>query len=165
MGRGDDEAQAIPRPTARVLALDPDGRLLLMQGLTTSAPGVWFTPGGGVESGESHEDAARREFWEETSHRLRTLGPVVWTRSHAWRASTGRWYRSDERFFVARVPRFDPAFACSDDAEQVSIGEMRWWAISEMASSGETFAPRRLAVLLAPILAGSEPDAPLAVGL
>ncbi len=161
---GDDEANAIPRPTARVVAFDPENRILLMQGLTTSARGVWFTPGGGLESDESHAEAARREFWEETSHRLRTLGPPVWTRSHAWRSSTGRWYRSDERFFMARVPRFEPAFARADDVERTTVGETRWWSQAEIAASDGTFAPRRLATLLLPLLRGEVPRAPLTVG-
>jgi 8-oxo-dGTP diphosphatase len=33
-------------------------------------PGCWAVPGGGLEPGESPEQAARREFWEETGCRL-----------------------------------------------------------------------------------------------
>ena len=49
------------RPTARVLLLDPDDRILLMKGRLPSnpdAPGVWFTIGGGIEPGESLYEAA-----------------------------------------------------------------------------------------------------------
>jgi hypothetical protein len=42
------------RPTARVLLLDAQDRILLMKGRLPSdptGPGAWFTLGGGVEAG------------------------------------------------------------------------------------------------------------------
>ncbi len=54
--------QAEVRPAAGVAVLDA-GRVLLLQHVHD---GRWGTPGGGVERGESPEDAARRELFEET---------------------------------------------------------------------------------------------------
>src|SRR3712207_8303508 len=68
------------RPVARVLLLGPGGRLLLL--LAQDAPGGhqwWVTPGGGLDPGESFEQAARRELLEETGIRAE-VGPWVWTR-------------------------------------------------------------------------------------
>ena len=36
-------------------------------------PGCWAVPGGGLEPGESPEQAARREFWEETGCKLGSM--------------------------------------------------------------------------------------------
>ena len=59
------------RPTARVVVLDPAGRVLLL-GARLSGPDetpgdvlFWYTPGGGVEDGETVREAAVRELAEE----------------------------------------------------------------------------------------------------
>ncbi|MGH2533101.1 MAG: NUDIX domain-containing protein [Thermomicrobiales bacterium] len=86
----------IDRPTARVILLDHEGRVLLFQ---LADPNVaepdspheslrrglfWCTPGGGVEPGETHEEAARRELWKETGITNVQLGPRVFTREKTW---------------------------------------------------------------------------------
>jgi 8-oxo-dGTP diphosphatase len=57
-----------PTPTSvRVIVGDPDGRLLLLQRASDddSNPGLWEFPGGGVDPGETGEQAAARELREE----------------------------------------------------------------------------------------------------
>ncbi|MSQ41501.1 MAG: NUDIX domain-containing protein [Dehalococcoidia bacterium] len=102
-GRGNQ----ILRPGARAILLDARDRLLLFR---TRVPGgaveAWITPGGGLEPGESHEAAARRELWEETGLRDAALGPWVWSRRQSWRWGE-TWYDSPERFFLVRVGRLD----------------------------------------------------------
>lgn len=162
---GSDPEHALSRPTARVLVLDPSDRILLMEGMTAWAPGVWFTPGGGVHPGETLEAAAIRELWEETSHVAAALGPAVWLRSHVWQAAGGCWYRSLEHFFWLRVPSFEPRFAQVSAQEAASLGRMCWWSRAELTAGEHTFAPRRLAELLEPLWRGDFPDAPFDVGL
>jgi 8-oxo-dGTP pyrophosphatase MutT (NUDIX family) len=57
---------------ARAILVDGDDRVLLLR--HTYMPG-WHFPGGGVEPGETAEDAARREAEEETG--LRIEGPMT----------------------------------------------------------------------------------------
>ncbi len=85
---------------------------------------LWDVPGGGADAGESPEDTARRELYEETGlsvGALRSLGlfphrhtypdgtVVVWE-THVFTAA-----------FAGGVPR------ASDDAAQV-----RWWPLSTL---------------------------------
>jgi len=61
-------AGAWHRSTARVLPVDPEGRVLLLHGWDPHHPErpYWFTIGGAAEGAESLRDAAARELYEET---------------------------------------------------------------------------------------------------
>lgn len=64
---------------AGVMFVAPDGRLLLMRRAGRDHPGCWALPGGGIEEGESAEEAARRETLEETGFEYE--GRLIpWTR-------------------------------------------------------------------------------------
>jgi phage-related protein (TIGR01555 family) len=54
---------------AGIMFVTPDGQMLLLQrGMNGDCPGSWGLPGGRVETGESDEQAARREALEETGY-------------------------------------------------------------------------------------------------
>jgi 8-oxo-dGTP pyrophosphatase MutT (NUDIX family) len=63
---------------SRVAIIDPAGRFLLVK--HTYTPG-WIFPGGGVERGESCEEAALREIEEEAS--VTATGPLQLTGIHS----------------------------------------------------------------------------------
>ncbi len=73
------------RHTARALLFDPADRLLLIQyeaarDLAGRKPGdrlFWYTPGGGIDPGETAEQACARELMEEVGLRDAVIGPLV----------------------------------------------------------------------------------------
>lgn len=66
------------RRAAGVMVVVNGRALFLKRAPGTDHPGQWCFPGGNVEDGETAEDAARREFKEETGHDLK--GPLIpWT--------------------------------------------------------------------------------------
>ncbi len=58
-----------PRVAAGVIPVQ-DGRVALVRRAMKPCRGTWVFPGGYVDMGESVEDAARREVWEETGLRV-----------------------------------------------------------------------------------------------
>ena len=63
--------------------LDDQGRVSLFKGVPAAGDvlACWFCPGGGLETGEGYEQAARRELFEETGIVAEELGPVVLERT------------------------------------------------------------------------------------
>lgn len=99
------EATPIVRHAARVVLLDGDGEALLVR-LSYRGRSWWCAPGGGLEDGKTHAEAARREVAEATGFDLSELGPWVWSREQTFRFE-GRLVRQIERYFVAEVPAFE----------------------------------------------------------
>ncbi|MDE0189050.1 MAG: NUDIX domain-containing protein [bacterium] len=162
-----DPGEGLPiRRTARVLVIDESDRLLLLR---TQLPhrkelSVWLTPGGGLKPGETHEEAAIRELWEETGLTGVDLGPWVWRRQAVW-IWGDRTYEAHERFFLLRTTRFSFSPAARVDLETETVLEHRWWSVSELQAAREmSFAPSRIGEHLAAILEGCLPNTPVDVG-
>ena len=158
--------QAVPWPAARVLLLDSLGRVLLLhqRDFAEELPSVWTAPGGRVEEGESFEDAAKRELWEEVGLDNLELGPCVWlvTATSPWR---GTLYRAEFRFFVCHIEEFDVQVGNRESLEQELIEDYRWWSVDEIEASSEVFIPPKMGRLLKPLFAGAYPDPPVLISL
>ena len=152
------------RPTSRLLVLDPADRLLLLliEDPKLWHPRFWITPGGGVEPGESFEQAATRELWEETGI-VAPLGPCVWSRRLVIPFDGGL-IDMDERYYVVRVDSaaIDPASPTAWELE--ALTGHHWWTLDELARTDEVVAPRCLATVLPPIITGPYPAEPLVIG-
>jgi 8-oxo-dGTP pyrophosphatase MutT (NUDIX family) len=159
------------REAARALIVDPDDRVLLVR---FEFPGAtrWALPGGGLEPGETPEDALRRELVEEVGLHDPDIGPHIWTRLHVIPFIDGRWDGQREQIHLVRSHRFEPAPMLSvEELQQEYVFELRWWHLHEIAAAtaaaGETrlFVPQALASLLDEILGGRIPDAPVDIDI
>ena len=155
------------RTSARVILIDPSDRVLLLAARDPADQKVvWFVPGGGVEEGESLEQAAKRELAEEVplAGALSLAGPI-WTRHHdfSW---AGHRVSQTEWFFVGRLATpLDAAAISLDGAEAQFFAGARWATLAELATWPDLLAPRRFRELLEPILAGTLPPEPVDAGV
>lgn len=102
-----------PSLTADILIFDREGRLLLIRRKGHPFMGKRALPGGFVEKGESAEEAACRELWEETGVAEAVLSPAGFF-SEAGRDPRG-W--TVTRSFVAPLPQGAEPVAGDDAAD------------------------------------------------
>ena len=144
------------RPAARVVLVDDSGRTLLLRGCDPARPGLrwWFTPGGGLNPGESSAEGAARELFEETGLRVgpAELGEPVWHQVIEFSYDHRR-YRQDQYFYLYRVPEWRIDTTGFDPEERRTIDAHRWWSAAELDSTDETVYPEELAHLLRRFLA------------
>lgn len=156
------------RDIARALVFDPADRLLLIayEGLRPIDPArpdertFWFMPGGGLEAGETHVAACRRELFEEIGVADADIGPWVATCEgpfHLFR--TPRYAR--EHYFVVRLPddRIDTGRLA--ETEDNPVLGVRWWTLDDLEASAERIEPAGLAALARRIASGYRPETPV----
>lgn len=157
------------RNAVRVVILDACLCVLLVRIQDSSNPKfprTWELPGGGVNKGETLAAGAVREVKEETGLDVpepALIGPL-------WRRDVLYGYRGESRLqheaiFAAHIlesmPRLD--FSGRDIFEETDFLEYRWWPLSELKQSTDTFYPRSLPSHIATLAAGQYVDEPVEV--
>jgi 8-oxo-dGTP pyrophosphatase MutT (NUDIX family) len=144
-----DQASPRHRPAARVLCLDPGGRVLLLRWRDPADRTIyWEPPGGGLEPGESAIDAARRELHEETGLPAESVldRAIVVQRDFRW---NGQHFQGPETFFLGRVADADiPGAAGLTGDEDGALLGYGWFTRDELAACREPLQPPELPALV-----------------
>lgn len=147
------------RVAARVVVLDREGRIFLILGhdFDDDKHQWWFTPGGGLEAGETPREGAVRELSEETGLVVdpnRLVGPVLIRHATFHFAREVR--KQDEEFYLLHVSdeereQLDHMQGTAlTPLEQQLLDEYRWFFPGqiEQHQSVTPFYPQGLAAML-----------------
>ena len=141
------------RPSARLIVLDPEGRLLLFQFSHSRGPlagsTYWATPGGAVEEGETFEDAAVREMFEETGIKVPSVGRQIGERTFVLQLADGENVTAEERLFLVRVEDGTLSRDGWTTEERELMTDHRWWSLDELANTTDLVYPEDIAAMIA----------------
>ena len=151
----------VPRMTVKLLLLDEQDRVLLIRSTDPSSGAhCWYPVGGGVETGESVQQAACREAYEETGLRTLPVGAPVWTREHTYEYD-GRTVDVHEDWLLHKVQHYEPNPAGLTEFETKTIGGFRWWHAEDLLATNDTVFPPGLGDLLSTLLRDGLPTEPV----
>jgi 8-oxo-dGTP pyrophosphatase MutT (NUDIX family) len=153
------------RRAARVVLLDHEDRVLLLRSQDPFDPrrGQWWElPGGGIDPGETSEDAGRREVYEETGLTEIEIGPAVWLQ-HVEFEFAGRFFDQHEQVHLGRCDGGEIRPARLEALEVDAFIGYRWVPAGELGSLDRVIPPW-LAGQLPAVLAGGVPDEPIDLG-
>jgi 8-oxo-dGTP diphosphatase len=139
--------QELPqRRSSRLVLLDSERRILLLQHAGNDGNAFWALPGGGLESGETFEQAAQREAVEE-------LGLAGFPMKFLWEQKIDFVYidrpvHQHECIFFIESGLPDISLEVQKTHQQEGILAMRWWTVTELESTSEVVFPEGLALQL-----------------
>ncbi|EKT5149987.1 NUDIX hydrolase [Salmonella enterica subsp. enterica serovar Derby] len=138
------------RPSSRLIIISPENQVLLFffshENDALNGKPYWATPGGGLESNESFEQAALRELREETGIIKNDVGPQVATRSFPMMLPSGETVLAEEHFFIVNVEKTDTDKSGWSNNERKVIRDQYWWTLEELQLTKETIFPRDLII-------------------
>ncbi|ADD42143.1 NUDIX hydrolase [Stackebrandtia nassauensis] len=159
------------RHAVRAIILDERDRVLLCRFVVPDPPGtmtVWVAPGGGVDPGETRQQALRRELMEEVGLALETDPPLVWNQKTAGPEYTPGYDGTINDYYLVRASAFDPRGTFTDEQLAAeNIAGWRWWPLGDIVEhdGADLFSPRDLATPLAALIADGVPARPVSLGL
>jgi len=135
------------RKSSRLIVLSPQARALMFRFDVTDRPPFWVTAGGECEPGESFEEAARRELFEETGIHAEP-GPQIARTTPQFITVEGEPVQADERYFLIRVTDESIDTAHHTELERKVMTQHRWFTLAELEDWHESVFPETLGELI-----------------
>jgi 8-oxo-dGTP pyrophosphatase MutT (NUDIX family) len=154
----------LDRPSARVIVIDETESVLLflVSDPVDPKPPLWITPGGGINPGETLNEAAARELSEETGLVIDSaeLGNPVATCRGDW-TFRGQTLYSVETYFAWRTDRFELSTEGWEPLEHEVHAAWKWRTIEEIDTTNERVLPALLGEVARLIVRGTSEPSPM----
>ncbi len=131
------------RRSARIVVLAPDDRALMFRFNVMGRLPFWVTAGGECEAGETFEQAARRELFEETGI-IGDPGVQIARTTPEFITVEGEAVQADERYYILRVPEAKIDISGHTALEQEVMTQHRWFTLAELSDWHEAVFPENL---------------------
>ncbi|MEP2737211.1 MAG: NUDIX domain-containing protein [Erythrobacter sp.] len=135
------------RRAARIICINPAGKVLMFRFVVEGRPPFWVTAGGECEAGESFEDAARRELLEETGITA-DPGSEIARIQPEFITVEGEPVQADERYFILHTANDTIDTSGHTELEQRVMQEHRWFTPQELDNWHEAVFPANITELL-----------------
>ncbi|MCU4401312.1 NUDIX domain-containing protein [Acinetobacter pittii] len=140
------------RKSSRLLVLNESHQILLFQFTHTNdalaGQSYWATVGGGLEEGETFEQAAYRELYEELGVVRQNVGTHVATRNFEMMLPSAEIVISEERLFIVFIKNEELNTANWTEQEKLVISKSRWWTFDELSQTNEIVYPNNIPHIL-----------------
>lgn len=121
-----------------MLLCSPDGQVLLLEDSDrylpeSEKPTWWVLPGGGIDPGESPEQAAVREVFEETGAHIEQADLRLLATRTVVHGYSDHVLVQHEHLFTAQIELFEPDQSGFTESELLSIHDWGWFDQAQVA--------------------------------
>lgn len=139
-GKLPEKEKARIRPGSYAV-IERDEKILVVQIIGW---GEYFLPGGGIDPGESEEEALKREALEETGYSITINNKIGTVADYIYFSPADRWYNKIGHFYIAESGEQDIDLIIEEDhktvwlpikeaAERLHLGGHRWAVMEYIA--------------------------------
>ncbi|WP_336012377.1 NUDIX hydrolase [Acinetobacter calcoaceticus] len=140
------------RKSSRLLVINENHQILLFQFTHTNdalaGQSYWATVGGGLEEGETFEQAACRELYEELGVVRQNVDTHVAIRNFEMMLPSAEVVMSNERLFIVFIKNEEVNTANWSEHEKLVISKSRWWTFDELSQTQEIVYPNNIPNIL-----------------